>query len=849
MVLNALLDTDHPKELESLLKAHRSLFIKYLDEIGLIQTEKCCIRLSHDLPISLRPYRCTPENQANIDQQIAELLEKKMIRVSTSPYSFPVVLVGKKDEGAKTRLCVNYIKLNDVTLAEVFPMPKIDDMQDRFLGAKYFTTIDVASGFYHVEVKEEDKHKTAFSTQNGHYEWNRMPFGLKNAPIIFQRMIAHLIQKHELSAFAINYIDDIIIFSTSFEEHLKHLQKVFQMLTTENIRLKLKKCHFAQPEVIYLGYKISHNRVEPTRSNTEAIEKVPPPKDVKSLRGFLGKVNYYHRFIENRAVTLYPLYQLLKKNTKWEWDDDCQRAFDHVKAILTTSPVLRIFEPNHDTYLYTDASRKGIGAVLKQSDPNDATKTQYVIGYFSRSLLPCQARYTVTELELLAVVSAIDYWHYYLIGKRFTVYTDHAPLKAVGKIGKPNTRLFNWAVKLKQYNFAVEYRPGPKNEEADYLSRNPIEQLYELTEHIAMWVDQERIKRAWEEMDPAEWKRLPRKIHIIEGKEGKQYIYRKGDLTKEFLPLELAKDVLKELHLNLGHAGPKTLELQFTIKYYTPYLVQLIRSVLDECDTCVRVKTPKLLYGTLGMVGPATAPFEIVHIDTKSGFRGLGSAKDNLHLAIDAFTRFAWGVSSKTKLAVDFIHLIQKVMTLQKPHLIFADNYPSIRGKAFRDFLAKHDIKIMFTAPNHPSSNGMVERLNQTLIVRVTCKRVERPHIAWTTQIQGTIEEYNASIHSVTKYTPLYLLTGLDPDHLFEGETLESSRAKAYANSVQHHLRNATYYNTNRFDPLIEPGDELFIAAQHSLNRGRLQPKYEGPFEVLQKIGHTTVEVMRNGNL
>ncbi|KAH9396074.1 hypothetical protein TYRP_020155 [Tyrophagus putrescentiae] len=736
MVLNALLDTDHPKELESLLKAHRSLFIEYLDEIGLIQTEKCCIRLSHDLPISLRPYRCTPEDQANIDQQIAELLEKNMIRVSTSPYSFPVVLVDKKDEGAKTRLC-----------PRAFTMWRS---------------------------KKRISIRPAFSTQNGHYEWNRMPFGLKNAPIIFQRMIAHLIQKHELSAFAINYIDDIIIFSTSFRGTSETLTKVFQMLTTENIRLKLKKCHFAQPEVIYLGYKISHNRVEPTRSNTEAIEKVPPPKDVKSLRGFLGKVNYYHRFIENRAVTLYPLYQLLKKNTKWEWDDDCQRAFDHVKAILTTSPVLRIFEPNHDTYLYTDASRKGIGA--------PAT--------------------TVTELELLAVVSAIDYWHYYLIGKRFTVYTDHAPLKAVGKIGKPNTRLFNWAVKLKQYNFAVEYRPGPKNEEADYLSRNPIEQLYELTEHIAMWVDQERIKRAWEEMDPAEWKRLPRKVHIIEGKEGKQYIYRKGDLTKEFLPLELAKDVLKELHLNLGHAGPKTLELQFTIKYYTPYLVQLIRSVLDECDTCVRVKTPKLLYGTLGMVGPATAPFEIVHIDTKSGFRGLGSAKDNLHLAIDAFTRFAWGVSSKTKLAVDFIHLIQKVMTLQKPHLIFADNYPSIRGKAFRDFLAKHDIKIMFTAPNHPSSNGMVERLNQTLIVRVTCKRVERPHIAWTTQIQGTIEEYNASIHSVTKYTPLYLLTGLDPDHLFEGETLESSRAKAYANSVQHHLRNATYYNTNRFDPL-----------------------------------------------
>ncbi len=410
-------------EVATLIERNKIVFYEFNKRIGVIASEKCHIRLTTAIPITLRPYRTTPPAQHNMDVQVEDFLAKGLIAPSTSPYSFPVVMVDKKDEGKKTRLCVNYIKLNEVTLSEHFPLPHIEEMQDRFLGAKWFTTIDIASGFYHIEMAEEDKEKTAFSTINGHYHWNRMPFGLKNAPIVFQRVISNLLVKHQLNSFAINYIDDIIVYSKTIKDHLRHLQSLFDMVKEEDISLKLSKCQFAQKSVMYLGYIIEENTVKPLNSNTEAIAHLSPPTDLKSLRGFLGKINYYKKFIENRASLLYPLYQLLKKNQQWKWDDETQAAFEKVKELLITDPILRIFNPKWPLFLYTDASRKGIGAVLKQLDPSEPGRKQHAIGYFSRSLLSYQENYSETELELLAIISASDYWHYYLVGRQFTIYT------------------------------------------------------------------------------------------------------------------------------------------------------------------------------------------------------------------------------------------------------------------------------------------------------------------------------------------------------------------------------------------------------------------------------------------
>src|SRR5699024_6327647 len=238
----------------------------------------------------------------------------------------------------------------------------------------------------------------------------------------------------------------------------------------ENIMLKRSKCQFASPTVTYLGHELSHNRVKPLYNNVKAILDFPAPKNVKQLRGFLGKVNYYHRFFPNRAKMLSPLYELTKKDVPYEWSQEAQEAFDTVKEVLTTAPALSIYNPKAKTVLYTDASRIGIGAILKQEQEDGE---MHPVGYFSKRLLSYQRNYSTTELELLAIVDALDYFYYYLYGIQFVVVTDHQPLKWLKKISKPNTRIFNWSLRISQYQFTAEYRSGKKNKEADCLSRNP----------------------------------------------------------------------------------------------------------------------------------------------------------------------------------------------------------------------------------------------------------------------------------------------------------------------------------------------------------------------------------------
>ncbi|KAH9409244.1 hypothetical protein TYRP_010245 [Tyrophagus putrescentiae] len=299
-----------------------------------------------------------------------------------------------------------------------------------------------------------------------------------------------------------------------------------------------------------------------------------------------------------------------------------------------------------------------------------------------------------------------------------------------------------------------------------------------------------------------------------------------------------------KLHLTkLGHLGYKQLELHFSRLFYNPHVQSIIDSIIKSCHICCRVKAQTWKFGTLGQIGPAREPFEIIHIDTKSGFKGYGSSKDNLHLAIDAFTRFVWAVSSKTKIGIDFINLLNKIIAVQKPKMIVADNYPAIKGKQFQDFLRKHEIAMTFVAVNHPSANGIVERVNRTIVDRLRCKRLEFPKKAWSTHVVECIDEYNNSVHTATRYTPSFLLTGSDPDGLFSGESLVDARIIAFEFSKRDHALNSLHHDSHRRDPVIVPGEPVYVQAKHSLNRGMLDPRFEGPFPVVEKIGHTTYEI------
>lgn len=806
---NKIFNVTIDESLNKMLEQYSDIFAQSKGEVGRIKSELCYINTTTQLPIHLKPYRTSPDDQSKLEQIIDEHLRRGLIRKSKSQYGFPAVLVDKKDDGAKSRLCVDYRKLNHITIDDHFPMPLIEDVEDKLLGSKWFTIIDVSSGFHHIAVAEEDIPKTAFITSTGKFEWLVMPFGLKNAPIIFQRTIHNLILDYNMASFCQNYIDDIIIFSHTFEEHILHLKKLFGMLRKENIKLKKTKCEFARNSVAYLGYQISYNKIEPIFSKVQAIKELPAPTDLRAVRSFIGKINYYKKFIPNRSELLTPLYDLTRKNVKFVWTDKEQEAFDRVKQILSSEPAVGIFNPGKDIIIRTDASEVGIGAVLKQKEVDGQLTT---IAYFSKKLLPYQRNYHITERECLAIVEAIENWHYYLAGRKFTVESDHQPLEWLMKTKHTKTRLFNWSLKLSQYNFTIEYIPGKENVEADHLSRNPVAEVNQIDMHDLKSIQAPFLYHP------------PHRCITKNGFIGKP----KGSRFRYYIPPDVAQEILWEIHEKFGHIGHVQMSEHFAMKYYTEKMNQIIVEIINSCDACLRTKQGPS-YGTLGRIGPSKTPFDIIFIDTVGGMSG-NSNKRYLHLAIDAMSRYIWGYASKTQTYRDFENLVKIIQKDGKPKLIVADRYVAIKSFGFKKYLQDNGIELMFTPIDHPQSNGMVERANQTITRRLRCKTLMNPSQAWTTSAKMVIEEYNKTIHTVTKFPPIYLLFGYDEEELYKEKTLDQNRLQAIQNSDTSHIRNKEYYDQKIKNISFNKGEYVLIVRTNKLNRRKLDPAYEGPY-------------------
>src|SRR4051812_32339267 len=314
--------------------------------------------------------------------------KKGIVRKSKSPWASPVVIVAKKT-GDK-RICVDYRKLNEVTKKNAYPLPRIDDMLESFRTANWFTTLDLASGYWQVEIEEKDKEKTAFITNFGLYEFNVMPFRLCNAPGTFQRLMNYVLQPYAAKFVSI-YLDDIIIYSKSFEQHIDHIKQVFQALREANLKIKLKKCSFCMPNLTFLGHIVERDGIQPDPAKIEKVKDLPIPKDVSQVRSALGLFSYYRRFIKDFSRIAKPINTLLKKDQVFEWTEKQQNAFNRLKNCLINAPILQY--PNFDEtfYLYTDASEIGLGAVLTQKDKEGR---EHPIAYASRSLTPAEKNYS-----------------------------------------------------------------------------------------------------------------------------------------------------------------------------------------------------------------------------------------------------------------------------------------------------------------------------------------------------------------------------------------------------------------------------------------------------------------------
>ena len=461
------LNETQKSQLLTLLGQYRHAFAKDLSELGSTKIGKHIIDTGNANPIRQFPYRTSPKTKEELDVHLDQMESKGIIRKSMSPWSSPILLVAKPN--GEKRVCIDYRKLNRISKVYTQNLPNLSDVLDT-LGEKQaqtFSVCDMKQGFWQLELDEESKEKTAFMTHRGQYEFNRLPYGLANSPATFNMVMNEVIRDLNWKS-ALVYVDDILIYSKNFEEHLGHLAALFDRLVEANLKLKPSKCQFACKEVRYLGHVITKEGIAVDPEKTDAIQSYSAPKNVKEVRMFLGLCNYYRKFIHNYSKITTPLNELLHKDRKFQWTDDCQRAFDTLKTKLTSAPILVFPDFNKEFILHTDASGTAIGYVLGQHD-ND--KRLRVIAYGGRMLRKQEQKWDVKDRECLALVVAIKQFHVYLANTKFHVYTDHIALQYLHRIKESTGRLARWSMYLQSYNFEVHYQQGKENVIADFLSR------------------------------------------------------------------------------------------------------------------------------------------------------------------------------------------------------------------------------------------------------------------------------------------------------------------------------------------------------------------------------------------
>ncbi|CAI5484601.1 unnamed protein product [Closterium sp. Yama58-4] len=424
-------------------------------------------------PVAKPQWRLSPAETEEMTQQVRHFLAQGFIQPSRSPWAAPILFAPKKDGGL--RMCIDYRALNAATVKNRFPVPRVEDLLDAVQGARVFSKIDLRSGYHQIRVVPEDQHKTAFRTKQGLYEFRVLPFGLTNAPATFQTLINTVLSEF-LGSFVVVYLDDILIFSKSKEEHVQHLQKVFEVLRREKLYAKQSKCEFFLPEVEFLGHVVSASGVRTDPKKIAAVQDWVAPTSVKELQSFLGFANYYHRFIQGYASIASPLTDLLRKGVEYVWGPAQQQAFEQMKQSLTSSPTLSYPDPTRPYVVVTDASDQAIGAVLLQ----DQGRGLQPIAYESRKLRGAELNYPIHDKEALAIIHAYKVWRCYLEGADSVIRTDHCSLRFLKSQPQLSRRQARWMEFMEgSFHYRIEYKPGVRNP-ADPLTR-PSCQLASLT--------------------------------------------------------------------------------------------------------------------------------------------------------------------------------------------------------------------------------------------------------------------------------------------------------------------------------------------------------------------------------
>ena len=745
-------------------------------------------------PRNSPPYRYAPARRKIIEEKLTEMLDQGVITPSKSPWASPVVLAPKKD--GSTRFCIDYRKLNDVTIRDAYPIPRIDDTLDALQHAKFFSTLDLRSGYWQVEMDPNSRPITAFVTHKGLFECAVMPFGLTNAPATFQRLMDIVLAGLKWQCCLV-YLDDIIIYSSTFDQHLLDLRNVLSALADAHLTLKASKCNFCRREMKFLGHLVTPDGIKPDPGLISTIVQFSQPEKIKDIQAFLGLTGYYRRFIPNYAKITEPLLKLLRSQqspthpTLLAWDDDCTTAFETLKQRLISSPIMHTPDFTYPFILELDACEYGIGCILTQEYNN----RKYVIAYASRTLSASERNYSSVEREALAIVWATKHFRQYLEGGPVFVRSDCKALQWLKTARDPTGRLARWAMKLSPYNIIIQHRPGASNPNGDFVSRYPlsdsrsdIPELLSIEYTLNIWENTNILQdiRSQQLQDS----RLCRIIRILQkhpsvpfGNTHAPYLLLNNLLykvrhinsytdqriqTNKYLlviPQSMQRQILTWAHDHptAGHAGRIKTLFRLSSRVYWPSMRKDVFKYVQQCLSCQQFKYNNFSTSSPMQLHIITKPWHTIGIDIMGPFPPTLRQKRFLLVIVDYFTRWIEIFALRQTTATDVVNILINEIFCRYgfPTYILSDNGPQFVAQLFQEICKSLGIGRKLTANYHPQTN-MTERVNRTLKPLIAIYAQRHPGL-WDKEIQKLAFAIRTSVNETTGDTPAYLNFGRDP--------------------------------------------------------------------------------------
>eukprot|EP00731_Ephydatia_muelleri_P018713 Em0011g753a len=769
--INALVTwhtTGYAEKVEVLVKGFPEVFN---DNLGEIHPFKARLVLKEGAqPVFCRPRSVPFAIKEQIETELERLEKTGVIcPVKYSEWATPIVPVAKPDRSI--RICGDFkITVNSALHVDQYPLPVPEELFATLAGGKQFTKLDLSNAYQQLLLDNDSRKMCTINTHRGLYQYTRLPFGIASAPAIFQKLMDSVLQGMSRT---VCYIDDILITGDSEDEHLKNLELVLGRLKTHGITVRKSKCVFMANSVEFLGHRIDAEGLHPLESKIEAMVKVPPPKNVAELKSFLGMVNYYAKFLPNLSTTISPLYTLLKKNSRWQWTEECSQAFLAAKGMLTSSKVLAHYNPKLSLILATDASSYGVGAVLTQVSEEG---TERPIAYVSRTLSDAERNYAQIEKEALAIIFGVKRFHVYLYGRKFLLLTDHKPLTTIfgPKTGLPvvaASRLQRWALVLSAYQYDVKFRATEEHGNVDGLSRLPLkgerheEEETEASIFNMVQIETLPVTAGQLRNKSRQDKELSKVMRYLQNgwpemvtAELQPYEAKKTELTIEnhtllwgmrvVIPRKLQAKVLSELHQN--HPGMSRMKSLARSHVWWPNIDRDIEACVRACECCQAIKQSIPLAPMQPWTWPER-PWQRVHVDFAGPFLG-----KMFFLLMNAHSKWpeVYEMTSTTaQKTVDILRHIFAAYGL--PEQLVSDNGPQFVAKEFEDFMLKNGIRHIRSAPYHPATNGLVERFVQSF--KRAMETGKNSGQTLQHRLSSFLLAYRSSPHSVTNVSPCSL--------------------------------------------------------------------------------------------